>query len=165
MSKENLKEIITYIIIIALVVIIRTYFVTLVRVSGTSMESTLKNGDILVLNKYIYNKDDIKRFDIVVVKEKDEKLIKRVIGLPSETLEYKDNTLYINGKVVKEDYLKEETDDYKYEGKIPENCYFVMGDNRDVSLDSRYFGCFDKKQIKGKVIYQLLPLKKFGEIN
>ena len=165
MSKENLKEIITYIIIIALVVIIRTYFVTLVRVSGTSMESTLKNGDILVLNKYIYNKDDIKRFDIVVVKEKDEKLIKRVIGLPSETLEYKDNTLYINGKVVKEDYLKEETSDYKYEGKIPENCYFVMGDNRDVSLDSRYFGCFDKKQIKGKVIYQLLPLKKIGEIN
>ena len=80
-------------------------------------------------------------------------------------MEYKDNKLYINGEVVDEPFLEEETEDYLYEGKIKDNCYFAVGDNRSDSLDSRYFGCFDKDNIEGKVSFALFPFKDFGKIN
>ena len=164
MNKENKKESVTYLLIILFIILVRTYVVTPVRVSGSSMANTLKNGEILLLNKFEYRFSDIKRFDIVVVKAHKERIIKRVIGLPGETLKYENGILYINDKMIEENYLDEVTKDFTYEGKIPDECYFVMGDNRDDSLDSRYFGCFPKKDILGHASFVLFPFAKFGKL-
>ena len=164
MNKENKKEAVTYLLIILFIILVRTYVVTPVRVSGSSMTNTLKNGEILLLNKFEYRFSDIKRFDIVVVKAHGERIIKRVIGLPGETLKYENGILYINDKMIEENYLDEVTKDFTYEGKIPDECYFVMGDNRDDSLDSRYFGCFPKKDILGHASFVLFPFAKFGKL-
>ena len=164
MNKENKKEAVTYLLIILFIILVRTYVVTPVRVSGSSMANTLKNGEILLLNKFEYRFSDIKRFDIVVVKAHGERIIKRVIGLPGETLKYENGILYINDKMIEENYLDEVTKDFTYEGKIPDEYYFVMGDNRDDSLDSRYFGCFPKKDILGHASFVLFPFAKFGKL-
>lgn len=165
MKKENRSELIIYISIILFIILLRTFIITPVRVNGDSMNNTLHNGEILFLDKISYKFNDIERFDIVVINYKGERLIKRVIGLPGETLKFSDGKLYINDKLIKEDYLDEVTNDFIYDGVIKENCYFVMGDNRDDSLDSRYFGCFDKENILGKVNFTLFPFSKFGKIN
>lgn len=169
MEKKNLKELIIYGSIILIIILIRTYIITPVRVNGTSMYPTLKNGEIMLLNKITYRFNDIKRFDIVVVKTDDDKIIKRVIGLPGETLKYENHVLYIDGQEVKEPYLKQETEDFDIEDlgytKIPSNCYFVMGDNRGNSRDSRMIGCVDKKQITGKADLVILPITKAGHRN
>lgn len=165
---KKIKEISIYLLIIVMVILIRTFIITPVRVNGTSMDPTLKNGEIMILNKIKYNKNDIKRFDIVVVKMEKELLIKRVIGLPNEEVKYVDNKLYINGEYIKESFLNDDVyttnfslDDFKLK-KIPENCYFVMGDNREVSLDSRTFGCFSKDKILGSANLVLFPFTKLG---
>lgn len=166
MKKETRKELIIYGSIILAVILIRTFIITPVRVNGTSMYSTLKNGEIMILNKLDYKFNDIKRFDIVVVKTSDNKIIKRVIGLPGETLKYENNTLYIDGVEVKEPYLKEKTEDFNINElgykKIPSDCYFVMGDNRNNSKDSRIIGCVNKKQIQGSTKLVLFPFKSMG---
>ena len=159
-----IKELVPYIIIIIVVVLIRTYLVTPVLVSGNSMEPTLKNRELLLLNKINYRKDNIKRYDIVVIKRDNKEIIKRVIGLPGETVEYRNNTLYINGHEEKNKY-NEDTNDFTLKeicncDVIPENQYLVLGDNRKVSADSRMFGLFDKKEIEGNVNISLWPIKK-----
>lgn len=129
-------------------------------VSGNSMNPTLKNNEILILKKY---DKSFERFDIVVVKEENEKLIKRVIGLPGEFIEYRNNKLYINGKVV-EDSFANVTDDFKLATKIPENTYFVMGDNRKNSLDSRVIGPVKLDKIQGSIGIRLFPFNRMGGI-
>ncbi len=156
-----IKGLIPYVLILVAVILIRIYVVTPAFVSGTSMSPTLKDNDLVLLKKF---DKTYKRFDIVVVRLPEENLIKRVIGLPGETLEYKDHVLYINGKKV-DDKFASITSDFSLEGsfniyKIPDNCYFVMGDNRGSSLDSRRLGCFTKDDIKGKVTFSLIPFKK-----
>lgn len=170
-----LKELIPYLVIIVVVIVIRTFIATPVRVDGSSMDPTLKDGDILILNKLSRN---YKRFDIVVVeikqkyykggkaKYKTTKLVKRIIGLPGENIEYKDNKLYINGKVI-EDVAPEETEDFSLKdiygiNKIPSDSYFVMGDNRDGSSDSRMseVGLIKKDKILGKTIFRIWPINK-----
>lgn len=169
MKSETKKELIIYGSIILAIILIRTFIVTPVRVNGTSMYSTLNDGEIMILNKINYKFTDIKRFDIVVVKTENNKIIKRVIGLPGETLKYEDNVLYINGQEVKESYLKEKTEDFNINElgykKIPQDCYFVMGDNRDNSNDSRIIGCVKREQIKGKTSLVIFPFKNAGYKN
>ncbi len=166
MKKETKKEILSYLIIILVVILIRTFIITPVRVNGTSMDTTLKDGEIMILNKIKYKFKDIKRFDIVVVDYKGEKLIKRVIGLPGETLKYVDDVLYINDEEVDEYFKNQETLDFDIKDLdydvIPDNCYIVLGDNRKDSLDSRYLGCIDKKDIIGSANLVLYPFNKFG---
>ena len=158
-----IKSLIPYLVIITVVVVIRTFIATPVRVDGSSMVPTLKNNDILILNKLARN---YKRFDIVVVRAHGAKLVKRIIGLPGESIEYKNNKLYINGKVV-EDVTPEKTDDFSLEKlygmkKIPAGYYFVMGDNRDGSSDSRDYriGLIKKYDIIGKTIIRIFPFTK-----
>lgn len=168
-KKDNTIEYFVYVFLIVLVIFIRTFIVTPVRVNGTSMYPTLKNGEIMLLNKITYRFNNIKRFDIVVINTQDDKIIKRVIGLPGETLKFENNVLYINGQEVKEAFLKEETKDFDIRNlsydKIPSDCYFVMGDNRDNSKDSRMIGCVKKKQITGKANLVIFPLKDKGRRN
>lgn len=158
-----IKEVIPYIVIIVVVTMIRTFLVTPVWVDGVSMNPTLDDRDILILNKY---DTEYERFEIVVLNFMDEKLIKRVIGLPGDTIHYKDNNLYINGEIVEEDFLHKDTPDFSlkdigYE-VVPEDYYFVVGDNRTDSLDSRTFGFVKKDDIDGTVKVSLWP---FGKVN
>ena len=150
-------------IILAFVI---TLFIKPTLVRGDSMVPTLKEGQILLLNKYTYRFNDIKRNDIIVIKVGKSEIIKRVIGLPGETIEYKDNILYINGEAV-EDKYNTETGDFTLKGicncdKIPEGKYLVLGDNRVVSSDSRIIGLIDKKEIIGKTSISLWPIKKIN---
>lgn len=163
MNKDKIikffKGLLPYVIIIAVVVLIRTFLVTPIRVVGPSMNPTLASGDIMILNKV----SKIDRFDIVVIKSKKspEILIKRVIGLPGETVEIKDGKIYINGKVLKENYGKGETSNYNYI-KVPKGEYFVLGDNRPISADSRLLGTFSRKDIKGTTKLTIFPFKHIG---
>lgn len=166
MKKETKKEILSYLIIILIVILIRSFIITPVRVNGTSMDTTLKDGEIMILNKIKYKFKSIERFDIVVVNYNGEKLIKRVIGLPGETLKYVNSTLYINDEEVDEYFKNQETLDFDIKDLdydvIPDNCYMVLGDNRRDSLDSRYLGCIDKKDIIGSANLVLYPFNRFG---
>ena len=165
------KELIPYAVIILVVVLIRTFIATPVIVSGSSMDPTLKNGQVLILNKLVkkYTRDDIVVID-AKINGKKERIVKRVIGLPGETLEYKDGFLYINGKRTHDDFVSL-TRDFTLESatgkkKIPSGYYFVMGDNRRNSLDSRdsRVGLVKKSNIIGKPIIRIWPLNKIGAI-
>lgn len=157
-----LKELIPYVVIIIVVVLIRTFIITPVRVSGSSMFPTLKNNEILLLKKYDKN---YKRFDVVVVDYYNDRLIKRVIGLPGDKIKFENNKLYVNGKYVEEKFKRNtRTSDFEYNGKIPEGYYFIMGDNRGNSTDSRIIGPVKKSSIKGKIAIRLFPFNKFGKI-
>lgn len=163
--KNILKEYLPYIIILMVIILIRTFIVTLVRVDGSSMENTLHNGEILVLNKLDKN---FERFDIVVIKYNNERLVKRIIGLPGEQVRYRNNQLFIDGKKIKEKFIDEETANFNIMelgyNRIPKGYYFVVGDNRDNSLDSRYIGLIKKEQIQGTTKIRLFPFHKIGKI-
>lgn len=154
-----LKSLIPYIIIIVVVVLIRTFLFSPALVNGSSMENTLYDGEIVIVNK-IGLLSGIDRFDIVIVKVGDELLIKRVIALPNEKIEYKDNVLYINDEEIETPIEFEYTNDFVHTTGYDE--YFVMGDNRDVSQDSRILGAFNKQNIEGKVDLVLYPFNKIG---
>ena len=156
-----IKETIPYIVIVLVVVLIRTFIITPVRVDGDSMKNTLKNGDILLL----YKLGSINRLDIIVLdEEKDnEKIIKRVIGLPGETVAIKKGKIYVNDKVIDDEYAYGETSDYD-KVTLEDDEYFILGDNRLISKDSRYFGPIKKSEIKGKIVFRLFPFTKIGTV-
>ena len=167
--KNFIKEVIPYIVIIILVVFIRTYIITPVIVSGDSMKPTLNDGEMLLERKISYNEKSIRRFDIVVIKNDNDEIIKRIIGLPGEHISYKNNKLYVNDKLVKENFKFRDTEDFNLEeicacSKIPDGKYLVLGDNRPISKDSRIIGLVDIDDIKGKAIYRFWPISSFGNI-
>ena len=168
--KENIQDLISYIVIILLVIIIRVFIFDPVKVDGPSMDTTLANGQILILDKFKYKRSDIERFDIVVVKLDDKKIIKRVIGLPNETVEVHNNRVFVNSVEIDNSYASSKTDDFNMDDigliKVPGDSYFVMGDNRAVSLDSRYpeVGTIRKDKIMGKAILRIWPLNKIGKV-
>ncbi len=160
--KEFCIDSFKYILTIVVMLFIIVYVVTLEQVVGPSMSPTLENQDILLLNKFHYRLFDVKRFDIISFEYEDTKyLIKRVIGLPGEKVEYKDNKLYINGEYIEETFLTKEqiTEDIIFD-EIPEDKYLVLGDNRNNSLDSREFGFIDKNDILGKVNIRIWPITR-----
>lgn len=160
-----LKEIAVYVGIILVVIVIRTFFFTPVQVNGSSMEPTLHNNQILILNLFDkkYN-----RFDVVVIDAFDTKLVKRIIGLPGEHVAYINNELYVDGKKIEENYIRDEMANFDIKSlgfdKIPSGSYFVMGDNRDNSIDSRSFGPVSIEKIRGKTVFSLFPFKTFGVV-
>ena len=142
-------------------------------VSGASMYPTLHNGDRMVLSKI----GDIHRFDVVILKAPDENVeyIKRVIGMPGDTIEMKSGVLYINGKKVDQPFINTEAlakqtvfiDDFTLESltgesKVPEGKYFVLGDNRGVSKDSRMIGFINRSAIEGKAVFTIWPFGRIG---
>ena len=157
-------------IAIVLAAVIRYFFFAPIVVDGDSMMPTLHNQDRMIVNKigYMIGKPD--RFDIVVFHATvDKDYIKRVIGLPGDEIEYRDDVLYINGEPYEEPYLdeyKEElptgplTEDFTLEDiigqkKVPEGHIFVLGDNRRYSRDGRHIGTVSLEQVLGKtkVVY------------
>ena len=144
------------------------------------MDPTLKNNELLLLSKISYKLHNIERFDIVVIKEEDY-IIKRVIGLPGEDISYTEGKLYIDGKLTEDKYANGNTEDFTLEDiwlagidneyiekfdepfdKIPEGYYLVLGDNRDISKDSRSVGLIHEDEIKGKAVIRFWPLTKIS---
>ncbi len=158
--KKLVLDYLPYLLVIIGVILIKKFVVAPIRVNGGSMMKTLRDGDIMLLNRLDYNFEEIKRFDIVVIDDGKEFIIKRVVGLPGETITYTDNKLYINDSVVEDSFGYGTTKDFKK--KIPKGHYFVLGDNRENSMDSRHFGAFSEKEILGKAKLVLFPFDRFG---
>lgn len=164
--KEFFKDTGKYIIVAILVVILFIYIVSFQQVIGPSMEPNYNEGEIYLLNKIKYKLTKPKRFETVVVSTESSKyMIKRIIGLPGEEVEYKDNILYINGEKIEENFERASTtEDFKAEElgskTIPDNYYLVLGDNRSNSTDSRKFGFVNIDEIIGKVEFRIWPLVK-----
>lgn len=171
--KEEFFSTVFYIMMFSgLFFMVHRYLFAPVMVDGNSMEPTLSNGDYLILNKV----SQIDRFDIIVFPppEEDEEMlyIKRVIGVPGDTVEYDDDTLYINGEEIDEYFLdfSQAEEDYYSSGnftlttllgdeEVPEGHYFVLGDNRLNSRDSRSFGFIEQESILGKISLRYWPVK------
>ena len=167
--RELLWDTIKLVVVIFIILFLMIYVVSITQVVGSSMKSTLIDGDVLILSKANYRFFDIERGDIISLDYEDTKyLIKRVIGLPGDTIEIKDNTLYINGEVYEENYLDEGLiyDDFSLKDLgydvIPEDMYFVLGDNRENSLDSREIGLVSKENVNGKIVFRIWPINKMG---
>ncbi len=165
---HSIKELFPYITILLIILLIKRFAFGTILVNGRSMEDTLHDKDFMILDKITYRFHEIKRFDIVVVQVGNQKLIKRVIGLPKEVISYKDNELYINYEKVEDSHSSRVTYDFDLSlfelHSIPENTYFVMGDNRTDSLDSRSFGVVEEKDIIGKASFVLFPFSHFGSV-
>lgn len=176
MKKYNWRRLLSVVVLaIVLAVFFRSVLFASYVVDGESMEPTLYDGNLLMVNKMIYNLSDVNRFDVIVFHaNEDDDYVKRVIGLPGDELEYKDDKLYVNGEYVEEDFLNgyvqasnswPTTDNFTLEETtgeetVPEGKLFVMGDNREDSLDSRSFGFISTNQIVGKVDVSYWPLSQ-----
>lgn len=167
---NELKQWIYAIIIVAvLAFVLRTFVFTTVSVKGPSMEPLYVHGDLVVAEKVSTLFREPKEGDIVVCdySTDEELIIKRVIGTPGDVIDlYYDGekiVLEINGELIEEDYIKEDMQqpgDVDYPYTVPEGCYFVMGDNRNLSSDSRFMsiGAIPKENIEGRVIFKIWPL-------
>lgn len=168
-----MKEFIKSFVVSLVIVFVLTFFVIRpVRVDGHSMDPTLVNHDIGFSNVLGLNFGNISRFDILVVylEKSDKFLVKRVIGLPGDTVEYREDRLYINGEYVEEPFIAESphrvpntefTLDFgPY--VVGENEYFLLGDNRNHSSDSRDYGMFSRDDIKSKGVFVIFPFSNFG---
>lgn len=157
--KEKIKEILPYIIILVAVILFRTFIATPVIVNGPSMQETLHTNDILILRRT----SKINRYDIVVANHNGDKLIKRVMGIPGDKVKCVSGIIYVNN---------EEVSNYGYGTSfdfaqviLGENEYFLIGDNREDSLDSRYFGPVEKSNISGVADFRVFPFTKIGKLS
>lgn len=173
--KGKVAEIRDYVIIVVVAIFIsllfRQYVFAREAVDGSSMMSTLKDKDVTFVEKLFRYSNSIKKGEIVTFQSGDENnsiYVKRVIGLPGDTIELLNGKVYLNGKELEEPYLKKGTytggEGFLHEGqkyKVPEDHIFVLGDNREVSKDSREIGPVSYKALDGHVIIRAYP---FNEI-
>jgi signal peptidase I len=177
-QESTKKEIYSWIKSLAFALIIaflcRSFLFSPTIVHGESMEPTFQDQDRLIISKT----SEIERFDMIVfdAPDADEQYVKRVIGLPGDSVEVKDDILYINGKAMEEPYLEKNkentlldklTGDFTLEEmtgevKVPKGSLFVMGDNRLYSKDSRFFGFISEESVTGEVKFRFYPLQEMG---
>ncbi len=166
--KKDYKDYLKIFLVFVLVIMIRVFVIDIITVEGISMYPTLnKSHDKVILEKYKQFTDDYDRGDIVVVKLENRNIIKRVIGLPNESIEIKNSDVYINGKLFEEPYLDDSVKTYPdMTIKIPSDSIFVMGDNREYSSDSRSIGAIKIDDIMGKSVYRFnLKKRLFNDLN
>ncbi len=152
-------------LLIALV--IHLFLAQATRVYGQSMEPTLHTNDRVILDKLTYRFRPPQRGDVVVLQlnKKGPHLIKRIVGLPGETIAIHDGRVYINGQPLDEPYLNGPTKGYLAPTHIPPGHYFVLGDNRQASNDSRSFGPVAREHIQGRAIFRYWPPQAIGFIH
>ncbi|MCM2533734.1 signal peptidase I [Neobacillus pocheonensis] len=174
-KREGMEWVKAFAIGIIIFAFIRTFFFSNYVVEGESMMPTLQNGNKLVVNKLGYQVGELKRFDVIVFHANEkEDFVKRIIGVPGDKIEYRDDHLYINGHKYEEPFLdvyKKKTPGVKLTGDfnlkeitgentVPEGKLFVLGDNRLGSWDSRDFGFISTNQVVGKVDLRYWPLNE-----
>jgi len=179
-EKKAMPIVLQLVFLVVMVVVLRNVMGT-VLVKGSSMEPNFNHGDLVFINKLSTSIGSPDYGDVVICKLDEgadyENIIKRVIGLPGDEINIVENEedeevydLYVNGEYIEEDFLGEPmmTDgNIEYPFEVPENSYFVMGDNRNKSLDSRKesVGAIHKDQLLGKVVLRLYPFSAFGLID
>jgi len=152
------------VVVAAAAALIATLILPVLQISGTSMEPTLNNGEIVVLIK----STRMERGDLCAFSYSNKILIKRVVGLPGDEIFIDtEGNLYVNGYALEEPYISEKglgECDIEFPFTVPENEYFVMGDRRSSSIDSRssVIGCIPYEQIVGKIVLKVWPLSHFG---
>ncbi|MDD6455042.1 MAG: signal peptidase I [Lachnospiraceae bacterium] len=154
-------------VVAAIAVLIATQFLPVLQVSGSSMEPTLADEDIILLAKT----NSFQTGELCGFYWQNKLLLKRIIGTPGDIIDIKeDGTVFVNGEEIEEPYVSEKAlgeCDLTFPYQVPENRYFVMGDHRTVSIDSRssVIGCVEKEQIIGKVIMRIWPLSELSIIH
>lgn len=179
MKKEIVEWLIAIVVAVALIFVINQFLFVTYTVKGDSMDPTLKDGEKVIVNKISYTLGNIDNGDVIVFHaDKKADYVKRVIGNAGDTVEYKDDQLFVNGKKVDEPYLEENkvaktnillTENFSVKdlanangkNKIPEDSLLVLGDNREVSKDSRYFGLIKEDQVVGEVALRYWPFNSF----
>lgn len=177
LSEKAIKEIREWVVSLAVsiivVLLIRTYLFTIIRVDGPSMSDTLLDGDKLFVTVADMRANGPERFDVIICKypNRNDQYVKRVIGLPGETLRVKNGVLYIDGEAIEEPFLSDARTVRFDKGsnnfgpiEIGEGEYFVMGDNRDDSNDSRNVGVITEDMVIGKVRQIIWPLNRIGSV-
>lgn len=165
--KEIISWILTFLVAFLLAFGIRAYLFEPYKVQMSSMNPTLYENDLIIVNKIIYRFREPKRGEVVIFKPPygDKDYIKRVIGLPKEIIEIKDGFVFINGEKLIEPYLKNRTLGNLPPTEIPEGMIFVLGDNRGNSLDSREFGPIEIKKIDGRAEFVFWPINHIKNLN
>ncbi len=173
---EFLKDTFIYFVIFLVIAFIFTFIIAVVPIAGNSMNPTLDDGDLAFSVRFAYLFSEPNRNDVITFVDKNKKrYVKRVIGLPGETVDYLNGFLYIDGDSYLESFVDgSKTNNFMFEdicnkkdcpdGKIPDGYYLVLGDNRPESQDSRdpSVGLINKKYIDGKILFKLWPIKNFG---
>ena len=162
------------VVVLAILVMIYLFIMSPQEINGASMEPNFHNGEYILTNKILYKLRDPVRGDVVIFKSpmnKEIDYIKRVIGLPGDAVSLKENALWVNGVKVSEPYLAPSTPifggSYLHEGQsvtVPPGTYFVAGDNRPHSSDSREFGPIAKEDFIGVAIFRYFPFSEMGAI-
>src|ERR1700720_1683332 len=156
-------------IAIGLALVIIVFLYQPVKVEGTSMAPLVSDQERIFINKFVYRFEPIERGDVVVFwypLDRSKSFIKRVVGLPDDTVEIREGQVYLNSKLLPEPYIPPESEDFgTYPAtQIPKGEYFVMGDHRTSSNDSRIFGPVPRKFIYGKAVFAYWPVDHFGSI-
>ena len=159
-----LKDVILGVIIAILMVV---FLYQPVKVEGTSMQPELIDQERIFVNKFIYHFEEIHRGDIVVFwypRDPSKSFIKRVVGVPGDTVSIRDGRVYINGQLIEERYVPSgylDSDSYPTV-RVREDYYYVLGDHRNASNDSRSWGLVPRKYIYGKAVFRYWPVEKVG---
>ena len=157
-------------IAIGLALIIIVFLYQPVKVEGTSMAPLLSDQERIFINKFVYRFEPIQRGDVVVFwypLDHSKSFIKRVVGLPGETVEIRQGAVYVNGKIVPEPYVPPQYEDLSdfAQVRVPKDSYFVMGDHRISSNDSRVFGSVGSQFIYGRAVFAYWPVDHFGSLS
>jgi len=157
-------------IAIGLALVIIVFLYQPVKVEGTSMAPLLSDQERIFINKFVYRFEPIQRGDVVVFwypLDRTKSFIKRVVGLPGESVEIRQGVVYVNNKVVPEPYVPAQYEDLSDFGpvRVPKDSFFVMGDHRISSNDSRVFGPVSSRYIYGRAVFAYWPVDHFGSLD
>src|SRR6202049_2809464 len=157
-------------IAIGLALVIIVFLYQPVKVEGTSMAPLLSDQERIFINKFVYRFEPIQRRDVVVFwypLDHSKSFIKRVIGLPGENVEIRQGIVYVNGRAIDEPYVPAQYEDMSDYGpvRVPKDSYFVMGDHRISSNDSRVFGSVASQFIYGRAVFAYWPVDHFGSLS
>lgn len=175
--KTTAEWIVVFLLAVSVALLVRHFVMQSYSIPSASMDPTLKVRDRLLVSKVNYEWGDIKRGDVVVFKKPEsmqategpggiEDLVKRVIGLPGDTVEARNGSVFINGAKLNEPYLPAATQTTNLRTiVVPVDEYFMMGDNRDVSFDSRFWGTIKRADVIGEVFFRFWPPGRVGWIS